>query len=210
MSYYSYSSQSCKFVYFKIKFCIYLRSYICWQSGFCKSESIIQDWGDWRTHLKRLQRGSPQCWTVLVGKLLRKFGLFLSSRWFLNILSKILLLLPGAETGVVWWAGLGLGGVGELETSLSCPLSSPVPPVVPPSTYNTRVSLSPTLPLSYLWRDLCPAHLDHLDVPHLLLPDLVVTVRDEVSSDLWQGQGQPGVGLGRGGEGADLYVKVLP
>ena len=33
--------QSWQFVYFKIKFCIYLRSYICWQFWFCKSESII-------------------------------------------------------------------------------------------------------------------------------------------------------------------------
>ena len=50
---------------------------------------------------------------------------------------------------------------------------------------------------------------DHLDVPHLLLSDLVVAVGDEVGAHLGQRQRQPRVRLAGAGEGADLHVEVL-
>ena len=106
--------------YFRV-FCIFQNQVLHLQSyllTICNSKSIIHDC----SHLKRLHKGSAQCWGLLVWKLFRKFGLFRSSMWFLNIRSKILLLW--LEEMTEGGAGVGLGGVGELETSLSCPLSS--------------------------------------------------------------------------------------
>ena len=56
---------------------------------------------------------------------------------------------------------------------------------------------------------LVPEGGEQLHLPHLLLPDLVVAVGDEILSDLRQGEGDPGVGLGGRGEGGDLHVEVL-
>ena len=102
------------------------------------------------SHLNRLHKGSPHCWPPFVWKFWRKFGLFLSSMWFLNILSKILLLLW--HSGRAGGGGAGRGGVGELETSLSWPLSSPpaTGTLSPPSTCNT-------------WRDLTWPDLSDLE-----------------------------------------------
>ena len=101
--------------YFRISCIWLLQSYLL---TICNSKSIIHDC----SHLKRLHKGSAQCWGLLVWKLFRKFGLFRSSIWLLNIRSKILLLwLFEMTEGGTW---VSLGGVGELETSLSWPLSS--------------------------------------------------------------------------------------
>ena len=67
--------------------------------------------------------------------------------------------------------------------------------------------------------------LPHLDLAHLLLPDLVVAVRDQILSHLstepvrfllhtsirylCQGKCQPSVSLSWGGEGSDLDMELL-
>ena len=73
-----------------------------------------------------------------------------------------------------------------------------------------------------------PHQLDqlHLDLAHLLLPDLVVAVRDQILSHLgnneggfkipiWktnlcQGECQPGMSFGRRGKGSDFNMELLP
>ena len=66
----------------------------------------------------------------------------------------------------------------------------------------------------------------HLDLAHLLLPDLVVAVRDQILSHLgnneggseipiWktnlcQGECQPGMSFGRRGKGSDFNMELLP
>ena len=63
--------------YFRV-FCIFQNQVLHLQSyllTICNSKSIIHDC----SHLKRLHKGSAQCWGLLGWKLFRKFGLFRSS-----------------------------------------------------------------------------------------------------------------------------------
>ena len=49
----------------------------------------------------------------------------------------------------------------------------------------------------------------NLQLPHLLLPNVVIAVGHEVLLDLGEGKGEPGVGLGGRRKGGDLHVEIL-
>ena len=50
---------------------------------------------------------------------------------------------------------------------------------------------------------------DHLELPHLLLSDLVVAVRYQILPHLRQGEGNSGVRLCRGSKCRDFHVEIL-
>ena len=52
-------------------------------------------------------------------------------------------------------------------------------------------------------------HADHLQLPHLLLSDLVIAVRDQVLPHLGQGEGYPRVSLGWRSKGCYFHVKFF-
>ena len=107
---------------------------------------------------------------------------------------------------VLWSEGGGLGDVGEAGHQQRAGHSSLVAWVADIGKARTQQEWSRLASLQVVnnW-----VSSYQLQLPHLLLPDLVIAVRYQILPHFCQGKSNPGVSLGWGSEGCDLYVEIF-